>query len=261
MVMQRVVVITGVSSGIGLELAKKFIGYGDKVFGLSRHEFALEGLNHIVCDVSFSDECKNAIEKVYEQEGRIDLLINNAGMGIAGSVENTTEADARKIFDVNFFGTFYMCKHALPYLRLSKGRIINISSVASKLSIPYQAFYSASKASIDAISAGIRAEAKSFGVKVTTILPGDTKTGFTAARVKHDDGVYDERFKKSIERMEKDEQNGMTSEYVAKVIFKTANKKRPPIYKTVGVQYKIFVALAKVLPSRFVEWIVGKLYS
>ena len=259
--MNRVVVITGVSSGIGLQLAKKFIESGDKVYGLSRHKFELEGLNHIVCDVSFSDECENAIEKIVELEGKIDLLINNAGMGIAGSVENTSEADARRIFDVNFFGTFYMCKHALKYLRESKGRIVNISSVASKLSIPYQAFYSASKASIDAISAGIRAEAKQFGVKVITILPGDTKTGFTAARVKHDDGVYDKNFKKSIEKMEKDEQNGMSSEYVAKIIFKAANKKHPPIFKIVGVQYKIFLCLAKILPARFVEWVISKLYS
>lgn len=259
--MNKVVVITGVSSGIGLQLAKKFIESGDKVYGLSRHEFELEGLNHIVCDISVSEECENAIEKIVKLEGKINLLINNAGMGIAGSVENTIEIDAKKIFDVNFFGTFYMCKYGLKYLRKSQGRIVNISSVASKLSIPYQAFYSASKASIDAISAGIRAEAKQFGVKVITILPGDTKTGFTAARVKHDDGVYDKNFKKSIERMEKDEQNGMSSEYVAKVIFKMATKKHPPIYKTVGVQYKIFLFLAKILPVRFVEWIVSKLYS
>lgn len=259
--MNKVVVITGVSSGIGLELAKKFIANNDIVYGLSRHDFKLDGLNHIICDVSSSEDCKQAINTIISEQGRIDLLINNAGMGIAGSVENTTEEDAKKIFDINFFGIFYMCKYALPYLRESKGRIVNVSSVASKVFIPYQAFYSASKTAIDAISAGIRAEAKKFGVKVITILPGDTKTGFTSARVKNDDGVYENNFKKSIEKMERDEQNGMTSEYVAKVIFKTANKKHPPIYKTVGVQYKIFVALAKILPNRLVEWIVGKLYS
>lgn len=259
--MNKVVVITGVSSGIGLELAKKFIANNDIVYGLSRHDFKLDGLKHIICDVSSSEDCKQAINTIVSEQGRIDLLINNAGMGIAGSVENTTEEHAKKIFDINFFGTFYMCKYALLYLRESKGRIVNVSSVASKLFIPYQAFYSASKTAIDAISAGIRAEAKKFGVKVITILPGDTKTGFTSARVKNDDGVYENNFKKSIEKMEKDEQNGMTSEYVAKVIFKTANKKHPPIYKTVGVQYKIFVALAKILPNRLVEWIVGKLYS
>ena len=259
--MDKVVIITGASSGIGLELAKKFIKSGDRVYGISRREFNLDGLNHICCDVSNSADCLRAVEEVVKKENRIDILINNAGMGIAGSVENTSETNAKRIFDVNFFGTFHMCKHALKYLRENKGRIVNVSSVASKLSIPFQAFYSASKAGIDAISAGIRAEAKPFGVKVTTVLPGDTKTGFTANRVKQQDGVYQERFDKSIERMEKDEQNGMSSAYVAKVIYKVANKKCPPTIKAVGVQYKIFLFLAKILPNRLVEFIVGKLYS
>ena len=259
--MAKVIVVTGASSGIGLELVKKFIKDGETVYGISLDDFNLEGLKHLVCDISSSENCKNVIDKIIANEGRIDILVNNAGMGIAGSVENTSEQNAKLIFNVNFFGTFYMCKYALPFLRESKGRIINTSSVASKLAIPYQAFYSASKASIDAISAGIRAEAKQFGVKVTTVHPGDTKTGFTASRIKHDDGVYNDRFKKSIERMEKDEQNGMTSEYVARVIHKVAKKKNPPVIKTVGVPYKIFVFLSKVLPTRLVEFIVAKLYS
>lgn len=257
----RVIIITGASSGIGLELAKKFINNGDKVYGLSRKEFILEGLTHIICDVSSQEQCLNAIKTVVAKEGKIDILINNAGMGISGSIENTSENDARKIFDVNFFGTFFMCKDALPYIRESKGRIINISSVASKMFIPFQGFYSATKASIDAISAAMRAEAKPFGVKVTNILPGDTKTSFTANRVKQDDGVYNERYEKSIAKMEHDEQNGMSSEYVACVIYKVANKKHPPITKTAGIPYKILLALAKVLPNRFVEWIISKMYS
>lgn len=259
--MNRIVLITGVSSGIGLELAKNFITCGDKVYGISRKPFELAGLVHIVCDVSNFEDCKKAINFVVEKENKIDIVVNNAGMGIAGSVENTSEEDAKKIFDVNFFGTFFISKLSLPHLRASRGRILNVSSVASKLSIPFQSFYSASKAGVDAISAGIRAEAKPFGVKVTTFFPGDAKTGFTGARIKQSDGVYQSVFDKSITKMEKDEQNGMTSEYVAKVIFKTANRKNPPIIKTVGVQYKVFVAIAKVLPARLVEWIVSKLYS
>lgn len=259
--MNRVVIITGVSSGIGLELAKKFINAKDIVYGLSRKPFELEGLKHIQCDVSSLENCNLAVKQVVENEGRVDILINNAGMGISGSLENTSEEDARKIFDVNFFGTFFMCKSALPYLRESKGRVINVSSVASKLAIPFQSFYSATKSAIDSISAGMRAELKRYGVKVTNVLPGDTKTGFTGNRVKQQDGVYQEVYEKSIAKMEKDEQNGMSSEYVAKVIFKVANKKRPPVMKTVGFSYKLFVFLSKILPTRFVEWVVGLLYS
>ena len=258
---KRVVLITGVSSGIGLELAKKFIKKGDIVYGASRHKFALEGLNHIICDVSKLEDCKNAISQIVEKEKEIDLVINNAGMGISGSIENTSEEDARKIYDINFFGTFFMCKSALPNLRQSKGRIINVSSVASKFFIPFQGFYSATKASIDAISAVMRAETKPFGVKITNVSPGDTKTSFTANRVKQDDGVYQKRYVSSIEKMEKDEQNGMPSSYVANVIFKVANKKHPPLTKTIGVPYKFLLFIAKLLPNRFVEWIVSKMYS
>ncbi len=259
--MSKVVLITGVSSGIGLELAKKFIANNDTVYGLSRKEFTLEGLNHIVCDVSWLEQCQSAVKTIIEKENHIDILINNAGIGISGSVENTSESDARKIFDVNFFGTFFMCKACLPYLRESKGRIINVSSVASKMFIPFQSFYSATKASIDAISSAMRAETKPFGIRITNVLPGDTKTRFTANRIKQNDGVYNERYIKSICKMENDEQNGMTSEYVAKIIYKTALQKRPPITKTIGVQYKILLFLAKMLPNQLVEWIISKMYS
>lgn len=258
---KKVVLITGVSSGIGLELAKKFIKSGWKVYGVSRKEFSLDGLSHIICDVSSLKQCQETVKKIVEKEGQLNLVINNAGMGISGSIENTSEQDARRIYDVNFFGTFFMCKSALPYLRESKGRIINVSSVASKFYIPFQGFYSATKASVDAISAAMRAETKPYGVKITNVLPGDTKTSFTANRVKQDDGVYNERYTSSIGKMEHDERNGMSSEYVANVIFKIANKKRPPLTKTIGVPYKFLLFLAKILPNRFIEWVVSKMYS
>ena len=249
---KKVVLITGVSSGIGLDLAKLFIKNNFIVYGASRNDFAMENLNHIKCDVSSLNQCKNAIEKIIEKEGKLDILINNAGIGTSGSVENTSEEDAKKIFDVNFFGTFFMCKSALPYLRKSKGRIINVSSVASKFFIPFQGFYSATKASVDAISSAMRAETKPFGVKITNVHPGDTKTSFTKNRTKQNDGIYNERYEISISRMEKDEQNGMTSLYVAKKIYKISTKKHPPKTKTIGNSYKLLLLLAKILPNSFI---------
>ena len=258
---KKVVLITGVSSGIGLDLAKLFIKNNFIVYGASRNDFAMENLNHIKCDVSSLNQCKNAIEKIIEKEGKLDILINNAGIGTSGSVENTSEEDAKKIFDVNFFGTFFMCKYALPNLRQTKGRIVNVSSVASKFFIPFQGFYSATKASVDAISAAMRAETKPFKVKVTNVRPGDTKTSFTKNRIKQDDGVYNERYTSSISKMERDEQNGMSSRYVAKKIFKVATKKRPPKTLTIGVSYKFLLFLGKILPNNFVEWVISKMYS
>ena len=258
---KKVVLITGSSSGIGFELAKIFIKKGFVVYGASRNLFQLDGLNHIPCDISSLENCKETILKIIEKEGKIDLLVNNAGIGISGSVENTSETDARKIYDVNFFGTFFMCKSALPYLRQSKGRIVNVSSVASKFFIPFQGFYSATKASIDAISSAMRAELKPFKVKVSNVHPGDTKTSFTKNRIKQDDGVYNKRYIKSISKMEKDEQNGMSSLYVAKKIYKVATKKHPPKTLTIGLSYKFLLLLGKILPHSIVEWIISKIYS
>ncbi len=257
----KVVLITGVSSGIGLELAKLFIKNNYIVYGVSRKTFDMEKLNHICCDVSNYENCKNTIDTIIKKEGKIDILINNAGMGISGSIENTSESDAKKIFDINFFGCFYMCKFVLPYIKETKGRIVNVSSVASKFFIPFQGFYSATKASIDAISSAMRAETRPFGIKIINVLPGDTKTSFTKNRVKQFDGDYNERYIKSITKMEKDEQNGMTSSFVAKKIYKISTKKHPPSTQVIGIQYKLLLFLGKILPTKLIEFIISKMYA
>ena len=259
--MKKVVLITGVSSGIGLELAKIFLKNDYIVYGISRNSFVMEKLNHIKCDVGSLEDCKNVVDEIIKKEGKIDLLINNAGIGISGSIENTSEQDAKKIFDINFFGTFYMCKLTLPYLRSTNGRIINVSSVASKFFIPFQGFYSATKSSVDAISAAMRAETKPFKIKITNVLPGDTKTSFTKNRIKQDDGVYNQRYIASISKMEHDEQNGMSSYYVANQIYKVATKKHPPKVKVIGYSYKFLLFISKILPNNLIEYIISKIYS
>lgn len=260
--MQKVVVITGVSSGIGYEAAKAFLAQGNfVVFGLSRKPFELSGMHHIVCDVSQEEQVKAAIEQIVAKHQGIDVLVNNAGMGISGAVEYTNLPDAKQLFDVNFFGTFLMSKHALPHMQAS-ARIINIGSVAGELPIAFQSFYSASKAAVQSFSDCLRMEVKPFGVFVTTVLPGDTKTGFTSARTKASEtGRYSERVNQSIARMERDEQKGMPASAVASLIVKQATKQRPSQKVVVGVQYKAFVLLAKFLPKRLVNCILAKLYA
>lgn len=259
---KKVVLITGASSGIGLELAKLFLDGGFKVYGASRKGVSADGAAGIKCDVSDPLSCEAAVAEVMAKEGRLDILVNNAGMGIAGAVENTEVDDAKYMFDVNFFGTFYMMKYALPHLREAKGRVVNISSVASKIAIPYQAFYSASKAAVDALSGALRGEAKQFGVKIVSILPGDAKTGFTAERVVdyEKEGVYAATAEKAIRTMEHDEQNGMEASAVAKVAYKAAIKKRPPAERIAGGQYRLLTAVAKFLPKALVEKVVGMIY-
>ena len=260
---KRVAVVTGASSGIGLATAKMLMNRGVTVYGFAQNDFDAE-FNYIKCDVTNNENVANSLKSVFEKEGRIDFLVNCAGMGISGSVENSPEEKIQKIFNVNFFGTVKMCKAALPYMRKNNfGHIVNISSVAGELPIPFQTFYSATKASIESFTAGLSMEVKPFGIKAVCVLPGDTKTGFTQAREKNssDDKSYGTRVTKSVGQMEKDEQHGMTPESVAKVICKALFKKNPKPINVVGFKYKFFIFLSKILPKKFVYKVLYKMYA
>ena len=260
-----VIVITGASSGIGFETAKLLSLKGHKVYGLSRRVLSCEYFTSLPCDITDYARTNECFKEIYEKEGRIDVLINNAGMGISGAVEYTKEEDIKKIFDINVLALVNACKLVIPYMRAQGGgKIINVSSVASYVPIPFQAFYSATKSAVQQFSYALRLEVKPFKVGVSVVCPGDTKTGFTSARVKdrvEQDDFYGDRIVRSIEKMEHDEQKGMPASAVSKVIFKIIKKKRPPACKTVGFSYKLIVLLIKIVPTSFMLWIVKKLYG
>lgn len=268
-----VVLITGASSGIGQALAATLMEKGYKVYGTSRKanfdspvkaENGKGSLQMIPLDVCSDASIKNAIDYILSREASIDILVNNAGFGIAGSVEDTSPEEALSQFDTNFFGVLRVCRAVLPKMRERRqGLIVNISSVAGLISIPYQAMYSASKYAVEAMTEALRLEVKPFGIKVSMVEPGDTKTGFTDKRqyVKaSSSSVYSESFTKSIKTMEKDEQNGPTPKTVVNAVLKAINAKNPPIRITAGFSYKALVFLKRILPSKLVEFILGKIY-
>ena len=260
----KIAVVTGASSGIGLETAKLLSENGYRVYGLSRRVGEDgETLRHLSCDVTDEAQVQAAFQTVFEREGRLDLLVNNAGFGISGAVEDTALDSAKKQLDVNFFGCFLCCKAAVPYLRQSGGgRIINISSMAAVLSIPFQSFYSASKSAINALTLALANEVRPFNITVCALMPGDVKTGFTAAREKSESsGAYEAVVQKSVATMEHDEQNGMTPRQLAEAVLHLATKKHPKPLSTCGAQYKVFAVLQKALPQRLVNAIVGKIYT
>lgn len=259
-----VVLITGASSGIGEANAKKFIQEGHKVYGIAYGDYELEGLNYYNADIRDHKRIDEIVDEIYEKEGRIDILLNSAGMGISGAVEDTTVENAELMFDINFFGTFNITKKVIPYMRENNyGRIANISSVAGVLPIAFQTFYSANKAAISLYTEGLNIELKPFNIKVINFMPGDISTSFTDNRKKNksDSKVYGERIDRSVEMMERDERNGMSVEYVSKVMYKNIIKKRPPLRKVVGVKYKFFVFLARFLPIKFINYVMGKMYG
>lgn len=260
----KVVVITGASFGIGNALAKFLNNKNMKVYGISRSSFELENVTHLKGDVTNELEIKNLIEQVISIEGKIDYLINNAGMGISGSIESTELSEVKTMFDVNFNGTFITTKAVLPFMREAKyGKIINVGSVASEFAIPFQGFYSSSKAAVKTFSEALHNEVSSYGIDVCAVLPGDVKTSFTSNRRKNINEleVYKARVDKSIKVMEKDEQSGMTSEYVSKKIYKILKSKKTPLVKTIGNSYKFLVFLKRFLPNRLISYIIGKMYA
>lgn len=262
--MGNVVVITGGSSGIGKSTAGLFHKNGCTVYELSRTGTSENGIIHITADITKAEDIQKAFKEVFDKEGRIDLLINNAGMGISGAIEFTSVEQAHRIFDVNFFGTFLCCKEVLPYLRKTAGsRIINLSSVAAPLSIPFQSFYSATKAAINSLTLALSNEVRPFGIKVSAVMPGDVHTGFTAAREKNEDGhaLYGETISRAVSSMEKDELSGMTPDFIASVIYRISLKKNPKVLYTAGGKYKLFVFISKILPVNLCNKLVGKIYS
>lgn len=262
--MKKVVIITGGSSGIGKAATEAFAGAEYVVYEFSRHEVEhVSGVNHVCCDVTVESEVEHATHYVIDREGRVDVLVSNAGYGISGAIEFTQLSDAKRQFDVNLFGAFNVVKAILPFMRQQGGgRIIFVSSVAAVLSIPYQAFYSASKSAINSLCLALREEVREFGITACALMPGDVSTGFTDARNKSCEGsdVY-KHLSGAVEAMEKDERSGMSTTLLAHKLLSLAKKKNPAPLYTAGWQYKIFVMLESLLPKRFSNWVVGKLYN
>ena len=262
--MKKVCVITGGTSGIGKCTAEAMLQKGYAVFELSRREQGLAGMFHIPTDVTDPDACQRAIDEVVSQAGQIDVMVNNAGFGISGAIEFTPAEQAKRQLDVNFFGMVNMNHAVIPVMRRQGfGRIVNLSSVAGAIPIPFQAFYSVSKAAINSYTMALANEIKPFGVEVCCVQPGDIRTGFTAARQKIvvGDDIYRGRISRSVAGMEKDEQTGMAPEKAGAFICHVATRKGVRPVNTIGLSYKFFCVLQKLLPAKTLNWLVGMVYA
>ena len=262
--MSKIAVVTGGTSGIGRETALYLANHDCTVYELSRRAEGVAGLRHISADVTDELSVQAAVSQILAEAGRIDILVNSAGFGISGAVEFTDTEEAIRQMNVNFFGMVRMNRAVIAAMRQQGGgRIVNLSSVAAPVPIPFQTYYSASKAAINSYTMALGNELRPFGITVCAVQPGDIKTGFTAARrkVTQGDDVYGGRISRSVERMERDEQNGMdpakAGAFVAKVALKIGHK---PLY-TIGFSYKAAVLLTKILPARALNRLIGKIYA
>ena len=262
---KKVAIVTGGTSGIGRATALALQEHGYTVYELSRRAEGMPDIRHIVADITKEETLQAAVEQVLAVEGRLDLVVNNAGFGISGAIEFTDTQETQRLFDTLFFGMVRMNRCVIPLMRQQgRGRIVNISSVAAPVPIPFQAYYSAGKAAINAYTMALANELRPFGVTVCAVMPGDIKTGFTAARHKIIDGddIYQGRIGRSVQRMEHDEQTGMDPAKVGRYIAAVASREgsHHPLYAT-RIDYKFFVFLTKVLPARFLNWLIYQLYG
>ena len=220
-------------------------------------------MQHVICDVCSEESCRKAVAEVLTQTDHIDVVISNAGYGISGPIEFTEIADAEHQMDVNFMGAVRFTQAVLPQLRAQRyGRIIYTSSVAGVLAVPYQAFYSASKAAINAMALALANEVREFGISVSVLMPGDVSTGFTDARRKSSAGADIYRHAgQAITAMEKDERGGMQPRKMAERFYHIATCRSPRPQYVGGALSRTFCFLNCLLPTRLVNWIEGRMYG
>ena len=268
MTKQSVILITGASSGFGKITANALIEQGHIVYGTSRKAFnASNGCRMLALDVTNPISIQKAIQQIIEEEGRIDVLINNAGMGISGAIELATEEEMHQQINTNFFGVANMCKAVLPHMRAARqGKIINISSIAGVLAVPFQGFYSASKFAIEGYSEALALEVEPFNIKVCVVEPGDFQTNFTANRnvsaLTLSDPDYKEIFQRTMQIIEHEENNGAKPERLAKAICSLVAQKKPPFRTKVGPAEQVFLAkIQAFIPNRLLQFILKTFYK
>ncbi|MDE6558215.1 MAG: SDR family NAD(P)-dependent oxidoreductase [Clostridia bacterium] len=256
--MRKVIVITGATCGIGLATAKLFLSKGYAVYGIARHPYTGGDFTCYPADICDLTAVEGVLKEVIKREGGIDVFVNNAGMGIAGAMDESSPEAVKKIVDVNLTATCLLSAMAARYMKDKGGRIINVSSVGGIMPLPYQAMYSATKAGVEVYSRALANELKPYKIKVTAVLPGDTKTGFTAARICEGEN---EAAKRSVAKMARDEQKGKSPDSVAKVIYKAAERKHPPLRVAVGFVSKLEVFLSRLVSVKFLNAILNKMYG
>lgn len=262
------VLITGASSGFGEATAKLLAARGMRVFGTSRRAPAsgkqvADNFVIVQLDVRDPESVGRCVATVMEAGGRIDVLVNNAGYALAGAVEETSIEEAQAQFDTNFFGAMRMIQAVLPIMRAQgQGRIINITSLAGMIGVPFHTFYSASKFALEGLSEGLRHEAIGFGVHVTAIKPGDFKTEGTSSRVQAAQrlAAYANDRDRAVQIMAKAEQAGPDPERLAKLVARIINKRKPKARYRIGMDSAWVPRLRAILPEAFFEYAIRKNY-
>jgi len=258
--MSKVVLITGGSSGIGKSIGEFLHQKGFVVYGTSRNpEKVLNSVFPLVAlDVRNSDSIKIAVDKIIATSGRLDIVINNAGVGITGPLEEIPTEEIRNNFETNFFGPIEVMKAALPQMRKqNSGLIINITSIAGYMGLPYRSVYSASKGALELITEALRMEVKAFGIEITNVAPGDFATNIAAGRYHAPvikDSAYEEVYGDVLATMNDHVDAGSNPNEMAEAVYKIIQTKKPNVHYKVGAfMQKFSIVLKRALPDKMYE--------
>jgi NAD(P)-dependent dehydrogenase (short-subunit alcohol dehydrogenase family) len=265
----KVILITGISSGFGRETASLLAARGHTVYGTVRGECEIpQGVNSLAMDLTDHDSIKRVVREVTEKEGRVDVLVNNAGMHTGGPAETTPEEYLRLQMETSFTGMVLMTREILPLMRSAGGgMIINISSIGGLMGLPFQPFYSSAKFAVEGFSEALRMEVRNFGVKVVVINPGDFHTNNSANRRKYlapssTADPYSGQFTRSLSIIEKDEAAGRApSRLAAKIAWIIERRNPSERYIVASADQKLAVILKRILPAKMFTGIIAGHYG
>ena len=262
---QPVALVTGATSGIGKAAALALADAGFEVIGTGRNTARITprgGVTYLDLDVSSDESVAAVVQQVIERFGRLDVLVNNAGIGSAGAAEENSVVQAQGVFDVNVFGVIRMTRAVLPYMRAQgRGRIINISSVVGFLPQPYMAVYAASKHAVEGYSESLDHEIREHGVRVLLVEPAYTKTAFEANSVRPDTPlpVYAQQRHIFEQLAATAVRDGDDPAAVAKVIVAAATDPKPKLRYTAGPRAARVSTLRRIVPARAFDKQIRKL--
>ena len=272
-----VVLITGASSGFGEACARHLSTHGYHVYGTSRRAAWGPDGEHsspendpyqmIPMDVCDTASVRAGVDFVVKASERIDVVVCNAGFGLAGAVEDSDVEEVKGQFETNFFGTWRVCRAVLPHLRRQgAGYLVIVGSLAGLMGIPFQAAYSASKFALEGLAEALRMEVKPWGVHVVLIQPGDFRTGFTRNRItttaSGQNSDYATTFARALAVMERDERQGPAPASLARLLEHIITHPAPRLrYTTGAMPQRIGALLKRVLPGQLFEWLMMATYK
>ena len=258
--MSKVVLITGGSSGIGKAIGEFLFHKGFTVYGTSRNPEKITNslFPLIALDVRNAESIQHAVQKVISISKRIDIVVNNAGVGITGPIEEIPTEEMRNNFETNFFGPIEVIKAILPQMREQKsGLIINITSIAGYMGLPYRGIYSASKGALEIVTEAISMEVKNFGINITNVAPGDFATNIASGRYHAPlivGSAYESPYGNTLNQMDEHVDSGSNPEEMAIAIYDIINSRNPKLHYKVGAfMQKFSIVLKRALPDRVYE--------